>query len=125
MISRQPIKAVFKRIYQLLETTTIDGVLLMGDMTDFGRIEGYRAGLAYIANSLQLGTGRLHSATFAGIVPGNHDIDRELAKQPSMTAKFAPLNAALHEVGFEGLPVERSIVKDLGSEGAVHGRANE
>jgi Calcineurin-like phosphoesterase len=114
VISGQPIKAVFKRIYQVLESEPVDAVLLMGDMTDFGKLEGYQAGLAYVANALQLGEGRRHSSTFAGIVPGNHDIDRELAKQPSMTAKFAPLNAALAQAGLDSLPVERSVIKELG-----------
>ena len=81
-ISHQPIKIVFKKIYRMLESGGVNGVLLMGDMTDFGRIDGYNAGLAYVANALQLGNGRRHEAIFTGVVPGNHDIDRELAKQP-------------------------------------------
>lgn len=115
VISRQPIKTVFKRLYQLCSSGAVDGVLLMGDMTDFGRIEGYRAGLNYVANALQLGSGRRNQSIVTGIVPGNHDIDRELAKLPSMTAKFAPLNAALHEAGLEPIPVEQSVVRELGS----------
>ena len=90
----------------------------MGDMTDFGRIEGYKAGLNYVANALQIGAGRSNGSIFAGIVPGNHDIDRQLAKLPSMTAKFAPLNAALHAAGFNPIPVERSHVRDFGRAGA-------
>jgi hypothetical protein len=71
----------------MCEAGEVDGVLLMGDMTDFGKLDGYKAGVA-VANALQLGTGRRNAST-CGIVPGNHDIDRNLAKQPSMTAKFA------------------------------------
>lgn len=118
VISRQPIKTVFKRLYQLCSSGTVDGVLLMGDMTDFGRIEGYSAGLNYVANALQLGLGRHNQSIVAAIVPGNHDIDRELAKLPSMTAKFAPLNAALHKAGLEAIPVEQSIVRQLGGSDA-------
>src|SRR3546814_9600776 len=36
VISRQPIKTVFKRIYRMCEDKNVDGILLMGDMTDFG-----------------------------------------------------------------------------------------
>ena len=113
MISRQPIKAVFKKIYELLETSTINGILFMGDMTDLGQLAGYKSGVSYVVNSLQLGQGRRHGAIFAGIVPGNHDIDRDLAKEPSMTAKFAPLNAALDHVGFGPLPVEHSTTRTI------------
>src|SRR3546814_3424458 len=55
VISRQPIKTVFKRIYRMCEDKNVDGILLMGDMTDFGKLDGYKAGLAYVANALQLG----------------------------------------------------------------------
>lgn len=114
IISRQPIKTVFKRIYRMCEDKKVDGILLMGDMTDFGKIDGYEAGLAYVTNALQLGGGRRNAATFCGIVPGNHDIDRALAKQPSMLAKFKPLNAALSAVGLGQIPVERSLVSHIG-----------
>jgi hypothetical protein len=114
MISRQPIKTVFKKLYQLLESSDVSSILFMGDLTDFGQLDGFRGGAAFIANALQLGNGRRHQATPIGVVPGNHDIDRELAKQPSMSAKFFPLNEALHSYGLGALPVERSMVVSLG-----------
>ena len=114
VISRQPIKTVFKRIYRMCEAGEVDGILLMGDMTDFGKLDGYKAGLAYVANALQLGTGRRNASTFCGIVPGNHDIDRSLAKKPSKTAKFGPLNAALSAAGLGQIPVEKSIIGHVG-----------
>jgi Calcineurin-like phosphoesterase len=114
VISRQPVKTVFKRIYRMCEEGEVDGVLLMGDMTDFGQLDGYKSGLAYVANALQLGLGRRNATTFCGIVPGNHDIDRELAKKPSMMAKFMPLNAALDAAGLGRIPVEESIVSQVG-----------
>src|SRR3546814_8727138 len=88
VISRQPIKTVFKRIYRMCEDKNVDGILLMGDMTDFGKLDGYKAGLAYVANALQLGGTRRNASTFCGIVPSNHAIDRALAKKPSMLAKI-------------------------------------
>lgn len=117
-ISRQPIKVVFKKLYGLLESSAINGILFMGDLTDYGQIAGYKSGVSYVANALQLGRGRRHEALVAGIVPGNHDINRELAKEPSMTAKFAPLNAALAQVGLGTLPVERSTTTAISVGGA-------
>jgi len=119
VISRQPIKTVFKRIYRMCEGEEIDGILLMGDMTDFGKLDGYKAGASYVANALQLGKGRRNASTFCGIVPGNHDIDRNLAKKPSMTAKFGPLNAALSAVGLEQIPVEQSLIRHVGPSDAT------
>lgn len=118
VISRQPIKSVFKRIYRMCEAGEVDGVLLMGDLTDVGKLDGYKAGLAYITNALQLGEGRQHAAMFCGIVPGNHDIDRALAKRPSLVEKFKPLNAALVKAGLNPLPVVDSIVNCVGSSDA-------
>jgi len=118
VISRQPIKAVFKRIYRMCEDKSVDGILLMGDMTDFGKLDGYKAGLAYVANALQLGGNRRNASTFCGIVPGNHDIDRALAKKPSMLAKFKPLNAALNAAGLGQIPVESSLVSHVGPQDA-------
>lgn len=98
----------------MCEASEVDGVLLMGDMTDFGKLDGFKAGLSFVANALQLGIGRRNALTFCGIVPGNHDIDRNLAKQPSMTAKFAPLNAAMGDAKLGRIPVEKSIVHAVG-----------
>lgn len=67
VISRQPIKTVFKRIYRMCEAEEVDGVLLMGDMTDFGMLNGYKAGVSYVANALQLGRGRQMSLRFVGL----------------------------------------------------------
>lgn len=103
----------------MCEGEEIDGILLMGDMTDFGKLDGYKAGASYVANALQLGKGRRNASTFCGIVPGNHDIDRNLAKKPSMTAKFGPLNAALSAVGLEQIPVEQSLIRHVGPSDAT------
>jgi Icc-related predicted phosphoesterase len=110
-----PIKTVFKKLFELLQISSIDAVLFMGDMTDYGELSGYKSGINYLANALQLGRGRQHDSIFAGIIPGNHDIDRELAKEPNMTAKFAPLSAALTKAGFGNLPVERSSTQMIAS----------
>jgi hypothetical protein len=114
-ISRQPIKAVFKRLYALLNSNSIDAVLLMGDMTDYGELKGYQAGVEYIANALQLGATRQHASVFTGIVPGNHDISRDLAKQPGLGAKFTPLKEALHKAGLAQIPAEHSVAACVGA----------
>jgi len=109
IISSTPTKVVFKQIYKLLEDGSIDVVLFMGDLTDIGHLENYDRSCAFIANALQLGNSRVHASMPLGIVPGNHDINRDLAKDPGLSTKFHPLNEALYHYGLPALPVEHNI----------------
>ncbi len=99
VISAHPIKLVFREIYRLLERGGISAALFMGDLTDIGDVKGYQACAKYIARSLQFGAGGVFSNLPVGFVPGNHDIDRNLAKQAGLTTKFEPLVAALSAAG--------------------------
>jgi hypothetical protein len=112
-----PLKTVVRRIYETLQEGSVDGVFIMGDLTDYGKIDGFRAACRYIASSLLVGEGRTFADIPVGIVPGNHDIDRKLASQPSMTAKFEPLATALAEVGLSNFPVKRPVRMELGAAG--------
>ena len=76
----------------------------MGDFTDRGALNNYERSSAFLAHSLQIGGSRNHAAVAIGIVPGNHDIDRHLAKQPGLATKFAPLNDHLRKHGLPMLP---------------------
>lgn len=113
MIAAPPTKRVFQAIYKVLETEPIAALLFMGDLTDIGRLKGYQACARYIRNALQLGQGEQFETLLTGIVPGNHDIDRELAKQPGTATKFEPLQKALSEAGLGPLPVGKPVWMDV------------
>jgi hypothetical protein len=115
VIAAQPMKLVFREIYKLLQRGGISAALFMGDLTDIGGIEGYQACVKYIARSLQLGSDGLFATLPVGILPGNHDINRALAKQPGLTTKFEPLLAALSAEGFSHFPVLKPVWLDLNS----------
>jgi hypothetical protein len=115
VISAHPIKLVFREIYRLLERGGISAALFMGDLTDIGDVKGYQACAKYIARSLQFGAGGVFANLPMGIVPGNHDIDRNLAKQAGLTTKFEPLVAALSAAGLPHLPVRKPIWLDVNS----------
>ena len=53
----------------MIETSNSNGILFMGDMTDYGKIAGYKSGARYVANALQIGQGRQHEAIFARNCP--------------------------------------------------------
>lgn len=101
IISGQPTKRVFKKIYERLQSGEVEAIIFMGDLTDLGDLDGYRSCAKYIANALQLGESGVMSDVKCGIVFGNHDINRALAQEPGLTQKFAPLSHALRA---EGLP---------------------
>ncbi|WP_064682829.1 metallophosphoesterase family protein [Rhizobium bangladeshense] len=109
IISRNPLKTVFRRIYEIIEHGDVDCVLIMGDLTDYGKLDGYAACAKYLASALQIGSKGIHHDLPVGIVPGNHDIDRGLAKDPGSNTKFAPLLQALAEAGLPPLPVVKPI----------------
>ena len=114
VMARVPAKQVFKQIYNLIEKGEADALLFMGDLTDKGSVEAYRGAVKFIANSLQIGEGREYERLPVGIVPGNHDINRSLAKEIGFDAKFRPLNEALSEENLPQLPVEKCVQLPIG-----------
>jgi hypothetical protein len=122
-VSANPLKAVFRKIYETLAVENVSAVLFMGDFSDRGNIETYRSCARYVAEALEIGIGRTYSNLPVGIAPGNHDIDRSLALEPGLTRKFQPLNVALHSNGLRELPVEHPQSFKIGttpSEANIH-----
>lgn len=117
-IAGTPTKQVFKEIYHFMETGVVDALLFMGDLTDKGAIDSYSAAVRFIANALQIGYGREHSNLAVGLVPGNHDINRELAKDPGFDPKFRPLNEALATERLPQLPVDCCVHMGIGAQNA-------
>ncbi|MER8486571.1 metallophosphoesterase [Mesorhizobium sp. M1322] len=111
-MSSRPIKNVFKRIYQIIASESVDAVLFMGDFTDYGKLPGFDACCKYIAGALQLGKNNIFEQMPTGIVPGNHDIDRALAGNAG-TAKFSTLSKALATHGLPNIPVNLPTRMDL------------
>lgn len=108
-ISASPTKVVYQKLYELISRKQYDSVLFMGDLTDRGNLKNFGQAAKYLAQSLQIGLGRQNQDVTVGIVPGNHDINRELAGKPSFVDKFAPLNSALASHGLPTIPVDREI----------------
>lgn len=114
MISALPIKIVFQKIYEIIDQQGVDAVVFMGDLTDYGQLEHYDATVSYIASSLQLGSGLKYAHIPTGIVPGNHDVCRKLAKKPGLSEKFRPLAESLARYGLPQLPIESPKVLRFG-----------
>lgn len=115
VIAAHPIKSVFREIYRILEHGDISAALFMGDLTDIGDLKGYQACVQYVSRALELGPDGAFAALPVGFLPGNHDIDRSLAKLPGLTTKFDPLVAALSAEGLVNIPVLKPLWLEVSS----------
>jgi Icc-related predicted phosphoesterase len=106
IISSSPIKLVMQKCYELMEVGKVQALVLMGDLTDRGNLDGYQSAVRFLVEALQVGTGRKHEKTPCIIVPGNHDINRDLASSPSLIDKFTPLNTCLSKQGLAPFPID-------------------
>lgn len=84
IISRSPIKTVFRRIFEIIKEQDIDAVLFMGDLTDYGKLDGYAACANYIASALQIGSNGLFAISRSGLFP-----------ETTTSTALLPLNQAL------------------------------
>jgi Icc-related predicted phosphoesterase len=117
-ISASPTKVVYQKLYELISKHLYDSVLFMGDLTNRGNLKNFDQAAKYLAQSLQIGSGRQNQNVQVGIVPGNHDINRKLAGKPSALDKFSPLNAALLSHGLPPIPVERETLIEVAKSNA-------
>lgn len=109
LLGTAPVKVVFRALHRLLDKGGIDLLLFMGDLAEQGDLDGYKSCVRFLAEALQLGTGRRFANLPFGIVPGNHDVDRKLAAKPGLKAKFQPLQKALASMGLPAMPVDSPI----------------
>lgn len=101
-----PIKTVFRKLHAQLEVGGVDALLFMGDFADRGDLPGYKACVSYLAEALQLGRDRRFEDLVVGMVPGNHDVDRQLASGQGFKGKFRPLQDAVQAARLPPLPIE-------------------
>lgn len=109
LISSSPTKTVFRKLYDLIQSRQYEAVLFMGDLTDKGNLKNYSGAVRFLAQALQIGRGRRNEDQIVGIVPGNHDINRDLSRRPDLREKFIPLNEALNAAGLPSLPVSGEV----------------
>jgi hypothetical protein len=69
----------------------IAGILLCGDLTTHGDLDGYRDCVKYLNEALRLSDSTIWRNEHVHIVPGNHDVDRKLCDGSDFFQKFIPL----------------------------------
>lgn len=76
-LTPDPFKNVADEIRKLLlDDPAVKGVLISGDLTSRGDIDGYRECVAFLARVLEIGTPSVWHDKVLAVVPGNHDVPR-------------------------------------------------
>jgi len=107
----KPLELVMRSLQTELESG-FDGILVAGDLTSRGDLDGYKRCLEYLSSITEsISPDRIHA------VPGNHDIDRSAvdASGGGIDGKFEPFRAAWQAMGLPVLAVNRVRATDIAS----------
>lgn len=81
-VATAPSQIVAREIGRLLEDDEeIQGILICGDITTKGDVDGFRSGLSWLATQLRLEDRDRWPVDSVHIVPGNHDVNRRAITQ--------------------------------------------
>jgi len=97
LVATPPSQVVAREMARLLTADQqIQGVLICGDLTSKGDLDGFEKGLHWLAKQLGLESRDRWSVESVHAVPGNHDINRRAVTQggPDIYKKFEELERA-------------------------------
>lgn len=104
------LRAVVRRL------SSVDHLLVCGDMTDKGVYQGYLDCLAHLDQALGLSDPDRFQSIPVHVVPGNHDIDRRSATvSGDLLAKFDLLASAWEDIGRPVLATRTAVVTEASS----------
>lgn len=86
-------------------------ILMSGDLSTCGKIDGYRECLDFIKDcipSIYFG-----SKDKLFLAPGNHDVDRRRVSEDSLFPKFDLILGALREKQFPLIPINQNIISEI------------
>jgi Icc-related predicted phosphoesterase len=104
-IAPNRLRAVMRRINQMIEEEATDCLLICGDLTSRGNLDQYSACVEYLRDALNITVSGRLSADAIHVVPGNHDVNRAMCdpKETDLYVKFDPLVATWSRIGFNVL----------------------
>ncbi|MBZ0105943.1 MAG: metallophosphoesterase [Sulfuricella denitrificans] len=99
---------------QLTKNNSIRAVLLCGDLTSKGNIEGYRECLQYLRSVLNLSNKEFWQDKHLHVVPGNHDISRHsITAGTDIFKKFEGIRQAWLDIDRTEMQPDRVRVSDI------------
>jgi len=87
------------------------GILICGDLTTYGNLKAYKDCLSFLKKRINPSFFKKGTDKKIFIVPGNHDIDRNLVKDDTLDPKFEPIKKALSDNGFPDIPFPKIIIE--------------
>jgi 3',5'-cyclic AMP phosphodiesterase CpdA len=111
------LRAVIKAILRAVDKR-VDGMVFCGDLTSHGEINVYRACVRYLEQSFEFTAGTTWKPSAVHVVPGNHDVDRDLTDASDRNAKFGPYAQAWTDLSIPVLEPARARITLVGDEGA-------
>lgn len=119
--SPRPLQNAVREVLRVSTKNTIDATLLCGDLTSYGKADGYRECVEYIlSNGIIDGKAQEH----VHVVPGNHDVIRDVCDETGndLLSKFEPLRKAWMDRGYSIFPWDYSRVTTVSSADGMSAR---
>ncbi len=110
-LESSPQKMILKGLQDELDGLP-EAVLISGDLSTFGSIDGYKNCLDFIKERVSPKYFDYNRCRIF-LAPGNHDIDRNKFSEDSLYPKFEPFLDALNEKKFPRIPVEENISTEI------------
>lgn len=110
-------QAVIKAIIEEIGKSPL-AILISGDLSTKGKIDGYINCLMFLKELVPLNFFDNKPFQKLFIVPGNHDVNRDLVSDRSLFPKFKPINDALEEKNFPKIPCPTVNFKQLHKDAA-------
>src|SRR5205814_1580313 len=108
-----PLQAVIRAVQKILDGGTCHAILLMGDLSTRGDKAEYLVCLRYLSEALWSRTDQPFPLDNVLIVPGNHDVNRDDARDPGGASKFDYINAALSAAGLRTIGIDSGATIEL------------
>lgn len=106
-ISEPPLQSVMRALGEILQNQNLHSILFMGDLTTRGDLQGFKDCLEYIGSYFEpLLDDNPHLKSSVIVVPGNHDIDRQMEDDTNILAKFETLTEAIEDSIISHFPVD-------------------
>ena len=90
-----------REIAKVAEDPSVCGLLICGDLTTKGDLDGYGSCVEYLDKAMEVGNTAKWNGDSLHVVPGNHDVKRELCDPDGVDlfGKFDPLVTSWDKCG--------------------------
>lgn len=121
VVTPNQLQLVMRKISKISDDEDISGIIFCGDMTTYGNHTEYEKCITYLNKSIEVGDQRKWPNESLHVVPGNHDVNRQLCdpKGIELYNKFIPLEKYWSNIGRDDIiPIQQirsSVINSAGN----------